>query len=154
MDPINPQNGNSSTSSSGVEDDTIILKCPSRFYPKLPKEEINTLDPIFGVGSLENTRILSMHKRELRVTKKYTDKYNFPVNYRIEDIVNKLEGIEMLIVRRPVINGKKIDDKLIIQKGIFCNINNYGYGYDMCNIELKINNVKELIGPDRVFMIK
>ena len=88
--------------SGNKEQEDIILKFPSRFYPKLSRQEIIKLDPIFCVDSLSNTRILSMHKREIRVIKKFREKFGFPDNYKLKDIIDKFDNCILIV--RPVRN--------------------------------------------------
>ena len=60
------------------EDDyqsNIELCMPERFYPKLSKAEIATLETPFCVDDMKNTRCFSSHKRPIRIIKKYRDLY-------------------------------------------------------------------------------
>ena len=139
--------------SDNTEQEDIILKFASRFHPKLSRQDIIKLDPIFCVDSLSNTRILSMHKREIRVIKKFREKFGFPDNYKLKDIIDKFNNCNIRIVRRPVRNGIKIDEELIIENGIFMSIDSYGFSYDTCNIKVKINDEYHLVSPDRVYFL-
>tara|TARA_Y100000385_G_scaffold269736_1_gene308058 strand:- start:6296 stop:6802 length:507 start_codon:yes stop_codon:yes gene_type:complete len=143
--------------------DDIIVKSIERFYPMLSRDKIDTLDYLFCVDSINNTKIFAQGTRYIRITKKYRDKFNLKKGYIVEDINKVLNGVNVLIVKRDIINGIKQDDKYIIAEGKFSEIvsnlsditlKNSNLMYQYVNINVKINNKNEIISPDRVFIDK
>ena len=143
--------------------DDIIVKSIDRFYPMLSRDKIDTLDYLFCVDSMNNSKIFAQGTRYIRITKKYRDKFNLKKGYTVKDINEVLNGVNVLIVKRNIINGIKQDDKYIIVEGIFSEIvsnlsditlKNSNLMYQYVNINVKINNKTELISPDRVFIDK
>ena len=131
----------------------IVLTIPQYFYPKLPQDEIDKLDEIFCVDSLENTRCFSINAREIRVVKKYRELFNLKEDYTINDIIKAFKDQKMVVVRRKKINGIKQNDILVAEEGLFVSIEDNGR-YDWTNIIININNINEEISPNRVFFSK
>lgn len=131
----------------------IIIKSKNRFLPMLTNKQIENLENVFCVDSLENTKIFTIYKRDLRITKKLRDLFDLKEGYTRHDIEKNLKEMEVLVVRRDTINGIKQDDKYVIDKGIIKDIYG-GLSYDNYNINVKINNKNELVSPDRIFISK
>lgn len=131
----------------------IVLTVPQYFYPKLPQVEIDKLDEIFCVDSLENTKCFSINAREIRVVKKYRELFNLKQDYTIDDIIKAFKDQKMVVVRRKKINGIKQNDILVAEEGLFVSIEDKGR-YDWTNIIININNINEEISPSRVFFSK
>ena len=131
----------------------IIIKSKSRFIPMLSEKQIENLENVFCVDSLENTKIFTLYKRELRLTKNLRDLFDLKKGYSRQDIEKNLKEKEVLIVRRDTINGIKQDNKYVIDKGIIKDIYG-GLSYDSYNINVKINDKNELVSPDRIFISK
>lgn len=143
------------------EDDyqsNIELCIPERFYPKLSKNEIETLETPFCVDDMLRSKCFSSHKRSIRITKKYRDLYKLKEGYTLYDIIDVLKGKTMYVVRRALDeNGNKIDEKYVIVEGIVKNIEPmYGDEYDCTNLIMNFNNInqEEKISIDRVFFKK
>ena len=62
------------TDTNTIQDD-IILSSKNRFSPSITEKELNTLDYLFCVDNLENTRCFARNKRPLCITKKYRQKF-------------------------------------------------------------------------------
>lgn len=133
--------------------DDIVLTNPQRFHPKLPQEEIDKLDEIFCVDSLENTRCFSINAREIRVVKKYRDLFNLKEGYTTNDIIETFKDQKMIVVRRKKINGIKQDNIYVAEEGLFVSIED-NRRYDCTNIIININNINEEVGACRVFFSK
>ena len=140
------------------EDDyqsNIELCMPERFYPKLSKAEIETLETPFCVDDMKNTRCFSSHKRPIRVIKKYRDLYGLKEGYTLYDIIEVFKGKTMYVVRRALDeNGNKMDDKYVIVEGTVVNIEPMiGDEYDCTNLIMNFNDSKqeERASINRVF---
>ena len=131
----------------------IIIKPKNRFFPMLTDKQIENLENVFCVDSLENTKIFTIYKRDLRITKKLRDLFDLKEGYSRHEIEKNLKEKEVLVVRRDTINGIKQDDKYVIDNGIIKDIYG-GLTYDNYNINVKINNKNELVSPDRIFISK
>jgi len=143
------------------EDDyqsNIELCIPERFYPKLSKNEIETLETPFCVDDMMRSKCFSSHKRPIRVIKKYRDLYGLKEGYTLYDIIEVFKGKTMYVVRRALDeNGNKIDDKYVIVEGTVKNIEPmYGDEYDCTNLIMNFNNTnqEEKTSIDRVFFKK
>tara|TARA_B100001564_G_scaffold158881_1_gene133510 strand:- start:60 stop:560 length:501 start_codon:yes stop_codon:yes gene_type:complete len=136
--------------------DDIILSIPENFYPKLSKEDIGTLEPIFCVDNMINTKCFSSHKRPIRIIKKYREEFKLEKGYKLGDIIKALKGKTMYVVRRDVDeNGIKIDDTYVIVEGIVEDIEPYRIDeYDHTNLLLDFGHKKEPISINRVFFKK
>lgn len=134
----------------------IIIKPKNRFFPMLNNKQIENLENlenVFCVDSLENTKIFTIYRRDLRITKNLRDLFGLKEGYTSQDIEKNLKEKEVFVVRRDTINGIKQDDKYVIDKGIIKDIYG-GLSYDNYNINIKINNKNELVSPDRIFISK
>jgi len=131
----------------------IIIKSKSRFIPMLGEKQIENLENVFCVDSLENTKIFTIYKRELRLTKNLRDLFDLKKGYTLKDIEKNLKEKDILVIRRDTINGVKQDDKYVIDKGVIKDIYG-GLSYDNYNINVKINYKNELVSPDRIFISK
>lgn len=143
------------------EDDyqsNIELCMPERFYPKLSKNEIETLETPFCVDDMMRSKCFSSHKRSIRVIKKYRDLYDLKEGYTLYDIIEVFKGKTMYVVRRDLDeNGNKMDDKYVIVEGTVKNIEPmYGDEYDCTNLVMNFNNTnqEEKTSIDRVFFKK
>ena len=136
----------------------IELSIPERFYPKLSKAEIETLETPFCVDNMQNTHIFSSNKRPIRVNKKYRDLYGLKQGYTLNDIIEVFKGQIMYVVRRDVDkNGNKIDDKYVIVEGIVENIEPMiSDDYDCTNLIMNFtdSNQEEKTSINRVFFKK
>jgi len=131
----------------------IIIKSKNRFFPMLSDKKLEKLQNVFCVDSLENTKIFTTYKRDLRLTKNLRDLFNLREGYVRDDIEKNLKEKNILVIKRDTINGIKQNDIYIIEPGIIKDI--FGGGsYDNYNINVKINNKNELISPDRIFYCK
>ena len=131
----------------------IIIKSKSRFIPMLGEKQIENLENVFCVDSLENTKIFTIYKRELRLTKNLRDLFDLKKGYTLKDIEKNLKEKDILVIRRDTINGVKQVDKYVIDKGVIKDIYG-GLSYDNYNINVKINYKNELVSPDRIFISK
>ena len=119
----------------------------------LSDKKLEKLQNVFCVDSLENTKIFTTYKRDLRLTKNLRDLFNLREGYVRDDIEKNLKEKNILVIKRDTINGIKQNDIYIIEPGIIKDI--FGGGsYDNYNINVKINNKNELISPDRIFYCK
>ena len=120
----------------------IELCMPERFYPKLSKEEIESLETPFCVDNMENSRCFSSHKRSIRVIKKYRDLYGLKEGYTLYDIIEAFKGKKMYVVRRDLDeNGNKIDNKYVMVEGTVVNIEPmYGDEYEFTNLIMNFND--------------
>ena len=136
----------------------IELCMPERFYPKLSKDQIETLETPFCVDDMMRSKCFSSHKRSIRVIKKYRDLYGLKEGYTLYDIIEVFKGKTMYIVRRALDeNGNKIDDKYVIVEGTVKTIKPMiGDEYDCTNLIMNFNNInqEEKISIDRVFFKK
>lgn len=137
-----------------VDDDyqnDIIFIEKSRFEPSLNKKDLENIDYLFCVDSLNNSRIFSSNKREIRLTYKYRQMFKLDAGYTLRDIFNILLGTELVFIRRRVVDGIKIDDNYVIDKGIFKDIQGGTVGWDVTNIILDVGGVETHVCPDRIF---
>lgn len=145
-------------SEDGDYQSDIELCMPERFYPKLSKNEIETLETPFCVDDILRTKIFSSHKRPIRVIKKYRDRYGLKEGYTLYDIIEVFKGKTMYVVRRALDeNGNKIDDKYVIVEGTVKNIEPMiGDEYDCTNLIMNFNDSKqeEKTSINRVFFKK
>tara|TARA_B100001142_G_C13887557_1_gene482548 strand:+ start:153 stop:596 length:444 start_codon:yes stop_codon:yes gene_type:complete len=143
---------------------SIILKTPDDDYqsdiifcekygyePSLTKKELDNIDYLFCVDNLINSRTFASNKREIRLTYKYRQMFNLKIGYTLEDIFNNLNGVELVFIRRRVVDGIKIDNDYVIDKGIFKDIQGVFAGWDSTNIILDVNGSETKVGPHRVF---
>ena len=119
-------------------------------YKELIKEEdLKRLKPLFCTKSLEETRIICSHMRPSCVMKEIQDKYGFEKQEIDETIIDKLKGLKVGFLRRPLDeNGNKIDGRLIIEEGVIEDISEY---WTICSAGVKINNID--VNMNRVFLI-
>jgi len=134
----------------------IELCIPERFYPKLSKAEIETLETPFCVDDMLRSKCFSSHKRSIRVIKKYRDLYELKEGYTLYDIIEVFKGKTMYVVRRDLDeNGNKMDDKYVIVEGTVVNIEPMiGDEYDCTNLLLDFGDKKELVSIERTFFKK
>lgn len=136
----------------------IELSMPERFYPKLSKNEIETLETPFCVDDMKRTKCFSSYKRSIRIIKKYRDLYGLSEGYSLNDIIEALKGKTMYVVRRALDeNGNKIDDKYVVVEGTVKTIKPMiGDEYDCTNLVMNFNNSneEEKISIDRAFFKK
>ena len=136
----------------------IELSMPERFYPKLSKNEIETLETPFCVDDIKRTKCFSSYKRSIRIIKKYRDLYGLSEGYSLNDIIEALKGKTMYVVRRALDeNGNKIDDKYVVVEGTVKTIKPMiGDEYDCTNLVMNFNNSneEEKISIDRAFFKK
>ena len=133
----------------------IELCIPERFYPKLSKKDIESLETPFCVDNMEKTRCFSSHKRPIRIIKKYRDLYGLKEGYTLYDIIEIFKEKTMYVVRRDLDeNGNKIDDKYVIVEGTVKNIEPMvGDDYDCANLIMNFNdsNQDEKTSINRAF---
>jgi len=136
----------------------IELCMPERFYPKLSKEQIETLETPFCVDDMLRTKTFSSHKRPIRVIKKYRDLYGLKEGYTLYDIIEVFKGKTMYVVRRALDdNGNKMDDKYVVVEGTVKTIKPMiGDEYDCTNLVMNFydSNEEEKISIDRIFFKK
>ena len=136
----------------------IILSIPERFYPKLSKNEIETIETPFCVDDMLRSKCFSSHKRSICIIKKYRDLYGLKKGYTLYDIIEVFKEKTMYVVRRALDeNGNKIDDKYVIVEGTVKNIEPMvGDEYDCTNLIMNFNdsNEKERTSINRVFFKK
>lgn len=145
------------TASSEDEYQSDIELCiPERFYPRLTKNEIDTLETPFCVDDMTNTKTFSSHKRPIRIIKKYREKFGLKQGYTLSDIIDVFKGKKMYVVRRDIDkNGNKIDDTFAIFEATLVNIQPmFSDEYDCTNLMLDFGNKEELASIDRVFFKK
>lgn len=143
---------------------SIILKTPDDDYQSdiifcekyeyessLTKKELDNIDYLFCVDDLNNSRTFASNKREVRLTYKYRQMFNLNDGYTVEDILNCLKNIELAFIRRRVVDGIKIDNDYVIDKGIVKDIQGVFAGWDCTNIILDVNGSETKVGPHRVF---
>ena len=147
--------------SNNEEDDyqsNIELCIPERFFPRLTKGEIETIETPFCVDDMNKTKCFSSHKRPIRVTKKYRNLYGLKEGYTLYDIIEVFKEKTMYVVRRDLDeNGNKIDDKYVLVEGTVKNIEPmYADEYDCTNLVMNFNdsNQEEKVSIDRVFFKK
>ena len=136
----------------------IELCMPERFYPKLSKDQIETLETPFCVDDMMRSKCFSSHKRSIRVIKKYRDLYGLKEGYTLYDIIEVFKGKIMYVVRRALDdNGNKMDDKYVVVEGTVKTIKPMiGDEYDCTNLVMNFydSNEEEKISIDRVFFKK
>tara|TARA_Y100000589_G_C27176099_1_gene638835 strand:+ start:1136 stop:1639 length:504 start_codon:yes stop_codon:yes gene_type:complete len=136
----------------------IELSMPERFYPKLSKNEIETLETPFCVDDMVRSKCFSSHKRSIRIIKKYRDLYGLKEGYSLNDIIEVFKGKTMYVVRRALDdNGNKIDDKYVVVEGTVKTIKPMiGDEYDCTNLVMNFydTNEEEKISIDRAFFKK
>ena len=111
----------------------------------------DTIDILFCVDNLENSRCFASNRRPIRLTYKYRQMFNLQKGYTLQDIYDNLLGVELAFIRRKVVNGQKIDDDYVIDKGIFKEIMGGIVGFDCTNIVLDVDGNEVLISPSRIF---
>ena len=131
----------------------LIIDNPERFYPKLSKDLISKLQPVFCVGGLSDTHILSQIMRPLKILNTVLLKYDLTQNSTQDDIINKMADIDIVIVRRKVVDCIKIDNEYILQKAKFINIIN-SHCYYLSEITIDNGDCIENVRPGRVFLLK
>lgn len=148
------------------EDDQcdITFKDKYRFSPSIPMEELQQLDYLFCVDSMKNSRCMASNKRDLCITKKYREKFDFKKNYSYSDIDSKLKGIELIAICRKIDehgnkftinnNGEHVDNDYMMIKGFYEKMHIRYYGYDGINIILNIGDSSKEFTCDRVFIQK
>ena len=146
-------------SSNNQEDDyqsNIELCIPQRFFPKLSKDKIETLETPFCVDDMINTKCFSSHKRSIRVTKKYRDLFGLQKGYTFDDIKKVFKNKQMYAVRRDIDqNGNKIDDIfVIVEANVIDIVPMIGDEYDCTNLLLDFGDKQELVSINRVFFKK
>tara|TARA_Y100000741_G_scaffold351594_1_gene322818 strand:- start:885 stop:1343 length:459 start_codon:yes stop_codon:yes gene_type:complete len=137
-----------------IDDDyqSDIIFCEKTAYePSLSKEELDNIDYLFCIDNLQNSRVFASNKREIRLTYKYRQMFNLNSGYTLEDIFNCLKDIELAFIRRRVVDGIKIDNDFVIDKGIFKDIQGGTAGWDYTNIILDVNGNETKVSPHRVF---
>lgn len=122
---------------------------PYLFKKKLSEYDYNRLESLFCTQSLEITKIFCSHMRPLCITKTVSENLKLNKQEIDEEIVKKLIGTKVGIVRRKVENGIKLDDVFIIEEGVIENIEKYSC-IEWASII--INN--QHILPQRVFLLK
>ena len=131
---------------------------PERFYPKLSKDQIETLETPFCVDDMMRSKCFSSHKRSIRVIKKYRNLYGLKEGYTLYDIIEVFKGKIMYVVRRALDdNGNKMDDKYVVVEGTVKTIKPMiGDEYDCTNLVMNFydSNEEEKISIDRVFFKK
>ena len=127
--------------------DSIIH--PYLFRKKLSEYDYNRLEPLFCTQSLEITKIFCSHMRPLCITKTVSENLQLDKQQIDEEIVKKLIGKKVGIVRRKVENGIKLDNVFIVEEGVIENIEKYSC-FEWASII--INN--QSIVPQRVFLLK
>jgi len=134
----------------------IVLSIPERFYPKLTKEEIETIETPFCVDDMLNTKCFSSHKRPIRINKKYREKFGLKEEYTLSDIIDVFKNKKIYTVRRDIDEyGNKIDDKYVIIEAIVVDIQPIIYDeYDYTNLMLDFGDKEELVSINRVFFKK
>ena len=136
----------------------IELCMPERFYPKLSKDQIETLETPFCVDDMMRSKCFSSHKRSIRVIKKYRNLYGLKEGYTLYDIIEVFKGKIMYVVRRALDdNGNKMDDKYVVVEGTVKTIKPMiGDEYDCTNLVMNFydSNEEEKISIDRVFFKK
>ena len=134
----------------------IQLCIPERFYPKLTKEEIETIETPFCVDDMLNTKCFSSHKRPIRVIKKYREKFGLKHGYILSDIIDTFKKKKMYAVRRDTDkNGHKMDDKFVIVEAYVVDIQPmFSDEYDCTNLMLDFGEKEELVSINRVFFKK
>tara|TARA_Y100000589_G_C26985209_1_gene560287 strand:- start:188 stop:640 length:453 start_codon:yes stop_codon:yes gene_type:complete len=138
------------TSDDDYQND-IVFGLKNRFEPSLSKEELNNIDQLFCIDSMANSRVFASNRREIRLTYKYRQMFNLEKGYTVKDICDNLQGIELAFIRRRVVDGVKIDNDFVIDKGIFKDIQGVGMGWDYTNIILDINGNEIMASPQRIF---
>ena len=126
--------------------DNIIHPC--LYKDKLSEFDYNRLKPLFCTQSLEITKIFCSHMRPLCITKKVSEDLQLNTQQIDENIIKKLIGTKVGIVRRKQENGIKLDNVYIIEEGIIENIEKY-----LCfqSSAIRINN--QDIVAERVFIL-
>jgi len=134
----------------------IHLCIPERFYPKLTKEEIETIETPFCVDNMLNTKTFSSHKRPIRIIKKYREKFNLKKEYTLSDIIDVFKNKKVYTVRRDIDEyGNKVDDKYVIIEATVVNIIPMICDeYDYTNLMLDFGDKEELVSINRVFFKK
>lgn len=128
-----------------------IIFCEKNEYePSLTKEELDNIDYLFCIDSLDNSRVFASNKREIRLTYKYRQMFKLNNGYKVKDIFNCLKDIELAFIRRRVVDGIKIDNDFVIDKGIFKDIQG-GCTWDYTNIILYVDGNETKVSPHRVF---
>ena len=122
---------------------------PYLFRKKLSEYDYNRLEPLFCTQSLEITKIFCSHMRPLCITKKVSENLKLNKQEIDDEIVKKLIGQKVGIVRRKIENCIKLDDVFIVEEGIIENIEKYSC-FELASI--LINN--QSIVPQRVFLLK
>ena len=130
----------------------IILFDKYCFMPSLSKYILDKLDYLFCVDSCENSKIFASNKRNLCLTNKYRLKYKLEKGYNYNDIRVVLKNQDVVVIRRKVENGLKIDNNYVIDEGKFVDIETFGYGYDNLNILVNINGCIKQYAPHRVYI--
>ena len=131
----------------------IIFSEKNRFEPSLSKEELDNIDYLFCVDNLQNSRVFASNRRELRLTYQYRQMFNLNPEYTLEDIFNCLKDVEVAFIRRRVVDGVKINDDYVIDKGIVKDIVGGIAGWDCTNIILDVNGNETQVSPQRVYYI-
>ena len=134
----------------------IQLCIPERFYPKLSKKEIETIETPFCVDDMLNTKCFSSHKRPIRINKKYREKFGLKEEYTLSDIIDVFKNKKIYTVRRDIDEyGNKIDDKYVIIEATVVNILPMICDeYDYTNLMLDFGDKEELVSINRVFFKK
>lgn len=131
----------------------LIIDNPERFYPKLSKDLISELQPVFCVGGLSDTHILSQIMRPLKLLNSVLLKYDLTKNSTLDDIINKMADIDIVVARRKVIDYIKIDNEYVLQHAKFKNIIN-SHCYYLSEITINNGDCIENVRPGRVFLLK
>ena len=134
----------------------IILSIPERFYPKLSKNEIETIETPFCVDDMLRSKCFSSHKRSICIIKKYRDLYGLKKGYILSDIIDVFKNKKIYTVRRDIDEyGNKIDDKYVIIEATVVNIIPMICDeYDYTNLMLDFGDKEELVSINRVFFKK
>ena len=139
-------------SPSTLLDAEIYPNSKDRFYPKLSKSEIKSMDELFCVGPLLEDRCFSIEGRPTKITKKAKEYFGLNKDYKIKSINdwnNILKGKEVLLVySKGTTNYKIVKAKVI---NMFTLV--VGYPYHSTGINLEVDGeVLKKISLKRVFI--
>ena len=138
------------TPDDDYQSDVIFIE-KNVFEPSISTDELDNIDYLFCVDDLNNSRTFASNKREIRLTYKYRQMFNLKIGYTLEDIFNNLNGVELVFIRRRVVDGIKIDNDYVIDKGIVKDIQGAFAGWDITNIILDVNGSEVLVSPQRLY---
>jgi len=121
---------------------------PYLYKDKLSEYEYNRLKPLFCTQSLEITKIFCSHMRPLCITEEVSKQLELDNQEINEEVIKKLIGTKVGIVRRKKENGIKLENVFIVEEGVIENIEKY-WCFQWASIT--INN-QDIIA-ERVFLL-